>query len=46
MKKDNHYHRKAVCERILRVWEKMPELTLEILSQTAFLIMIIFFHIE
>lgn len=28
MKKDNHYHRKAVCERILRVWEKMPELTL------------------
>ena len=28
MKKDNQFHRKAVCERILRVWEKMPELTL------------------
>jgi hypothetical protein len=28
MKKENRFHKKAVCERILRVWEKMPDLTL------------------
>jgi len=27
-KSNNRFHKKAVCERILRLWEKMPELTL------------------
>ena len=28
MKKDNQFHRKAMCDRLLRVWDQMPDLTL------------------